>query len=126
MRTRIFSAREKVEKGSRLKKVKEGSRFSVDKKVRSHLAANLLVLPGLGTISAGRRIGWVQAAIAATGMGLSLFWFQSFLVQWLQTLEFPFDGGPMFKYGLIGVGLFFIAWTWALCSSLALRRTKNG
>ena len=35
------------------------------------LMTNLLVLPGLGSLLAGRRAGWPQAALALAGFALS-------------------------------------------------------
>jgi hypothetical protein len=86
---------------------------------------NLLALPGLGTFLAGRRWAGVgQALLAIPGFVLTLWWFDSFVVLWWRTRSLPWDGGPRFRYGLIGVGLFFLGWVWALMTGLEIKRQK--
>jgi|GEM_PF-5835564 len=74
----------------------------MDIRIRNYFLANLLALPGIGTIAAGRRVaGCFQAILAAVGMAFSLLWVKSFAAEWY-TNGFPADGGRMFKYGLLG------------------------
>lgn len=94
-------------------------------KARVHLLTNLLVLPGLGSLLAGRKVGWVQAAVAATGVALTVMWFTSFVTAWVKLEEFPADGGPHLRLGLLGLGLFAIAWVWALATSLQILRESH-
>lgn len=91
-------------------------------RARTCLVANLVTLPGIGSILAGRRAGWVQAAIAATGFALSSYWATTFVIAWVKAREFPFDGGPHLREGIVGVALFVAAWLWALASGLRLLR----
>lgn len=89
----------------------------------SSLAANLTVLPGLGTLAARRYLsGGLQMAIAVTGHGLSVSWLVLFLRQWADEAAFPWDGGPHFPVGLLGVLVFGVAWLWALATSLSILR----
>jgi hypothetical protein len=93
---------------------------------RNYLLTNLLVLPGLGSWLAGQRfVGVLQAVLALTGFGLTGFWFISFLGACVQTETFPWDGGPQFRLGLIGVALFLAGWFWALGTSLRILRATR-
>ena len=94
--------------------------------MRAQAVSNLVVLPGLGTFLAGRRLaGVLQALLALIGMMLSLAWFFSWVDRWLRSGEFPWDGGPYLRLGLIGVGLFALAWVGALVTSLAILRAAR-
>jgi hypothetical protein len=90
------------------------------------LAANLAVLPGLGSLTAGRRVGWLQAALALSGGIVSLAWLAGFVREWIRLGAFPLDGGPDLSSGLAGVGAFGVAWLWSLATSLDLvRRARS-
>jgi len=90
---------------------------------RNYLLTNLLVLPGLGSWLAGQRfVGVLQVALALTGFVLTAWWCVSFFAAWLRTQSFPWDGGPQFRLGLVGVALFAAGWFWALATSLATIR----
>lgn len=86
----------------------------------------MVSLPGLGTIMAGQRVGWLQAAISATGFILSSWWAGTFIVAWTRTREFPLDGGPHLLTGVVGVILFVVAWLWAFVTGLAILRAAHG
>ncbi|HKN47320.1 MAG TPA: hypothetical protein VJ144_05045 [Candidatus Polarisedimenticolia bacterium] len=89
------------------------------------LMTNLLVLPGLGSLLAGRRAGWPQAAVALVGFVLSTIWLAWFVVAWWRTGSFPLDGGPYLPMGLLGVFLFAVSWVWGLVTGLALGRESR-
>jgi len=92
-------------------------------RARDYLLSNLLSVPGLGTFLAGRRaIGVAQMSLATVGFVLTMYWFGAFVHLWLRTREFPVDGGPQFRWGLIGVGIFALAWLWGLASGLQIQR----
>ena len=90
------------------------------------LVANLLVLPGLGSLLVGRRVGWIQAALALGGFVLTLIWLVSFLQAWISLGEFPLDAGPEMARGLYGIALFAVAWLWSLGTSLHVVWGKGG
>jgi hypothetical protein len=94
----------------------------------SALATNLLVLPGLGSIMARRRVsGVLQAVLALAGTGLALYWLVSFVRLWSAEGSFPMDGGEDFGLGLSGVGIFGLGWLWSLVTSLlVLREVRRG
>jgi len=94
------------------------------------LMTNLLVLPGLGSVLAGRRVGWIQAALALVGFALSAFWLVWFAAALVREGGFPLDGGPYLPLGLAGVLLFAVSWIWGLVTGLGIlgesRRTPSG
>jgi hypothetical protein len=90
------------------------------------LATNLLVLPGLGSLMAGRKVGWPQAVLALAGAALTLLWLVSFTGEWMRLGAFPLDAGPEIGRGLAGVAAFFVAWLWSLLTSLDGVRQARG
>ncbi|NQU09676.1 hypothetical protein HQ590_02710 [bacterium] len=80
------------------------------------------MLPGLGSLLGGRKVGWFQAPLALAGFALTAFWFTTFVAAWVRTRAVPLDGGPHFRLGLLGVGLFFAAWLWGLATGVQLQR----
>jgi len=94
-------------------------------RARAALSANLLVLPGLGSLLMGRRSGWLQAPLALAGMALSVRWLVVVLVDWRRAAALP-DTIPHAGLLLEGVALFAVAWLWALATGLAvLRRVRR-
>jgi hypothetical protein len=92
------------------------------------LAANLVALPGLGSFLGGRRAtGVAQALLATTGAGLTLVWMAEYVGRWIATGSYPLDDyGPRFAWALGGLGLFGIAWLWALRTGLAMLAEARG
>jgi hypothetical protein len=96
------------------------------------LTANL-GLPGAGSLMGGRVVGYWQVLVAVAGLGLTLIFGLFFLVWAIQNLEQLRDpeGDPFatlsaiwmrLRWALGGVGLFGIAWVWALVTSLSILR----
>ena len=93
-------------------------------------ALNQLAFPGLGTILAGRRIGYVQAAVMLLGFVLVM----AFMAGWFAALFrlATESGWSEQSYhaqvcawgwaGLAGLGLCALAWVWSLFSSIAILR----
>ena len=85
------------------------------------MSMNLLVLPGLGSFLARRRIaGAAQAMLAAVGGAMSVWWLILLTRQWTEDGYFPWDGGADFRIGIFGVLIFGVAWVWSLATSLAV------
>lgn len=104
---------------------------------RTHLAANLLILPGFGSILAGRREGWLQAVLALAGLAASAGFVTLALLAVLRSRESWSDAGsaaevlekvrsgPVDWRGLLWLGVggflaFAVAWVWGLWTSLRL------
>jgi hypothetical protein len=92
-------------------------------------AMNQLAFPGLGTIMAGRRIGYVQAVIMVVGFCL----FVGFMLQyfaWFARFVMAQGGDESSQNGyrsclwmlFAGLGLTGLAWCWALLSSISIVR----
>jgi hypothetical protein len=88
-----------------------------------------LVLPGLGTFTARRRVsGLLQLLVSQAGFLLMLLWAVLYVHEWLKEGGMPTDLGPHFRLGLLGAALFLLAWIWSLASSvdILLRSRKSG
>jgi len=87
---------------------------------------NVLVLPGLGSIEAGRRrSGYCQLALSLLGVVLTAGALLRFGLEWVHSLES--ENGLTLDHALIwwmaaGVVVFFASWLWALGTSLRLLR----
>jgi hypothetical protein len=90
------------------------------------LVANLFGIPGMGTVMAQRWEGVPQLALAIVGGILLTWWLVAFALAFLRTMTIPAPGGPDLRLGLWGVGLFGVAWVWALASSVAVLRVAKG
>jgi len=86
------------------------------------LAANLFTVPGVGTVAAGRKIGYLQAALGLVGFGLSVLGFVGILRDWGETGGQPEGMTPSLWVGVAGICLWGASWLWALASSLRLHR----
>lgn len=90
---------------------------------RACTLTNLLVLPGLGSLVAGRRVGWAQAALALAGLGLFLYGVARLLRDWLAAGAEPvFEFTPALGCLLGGLAVSVVAWLWALVTSLQIHR----
>lgn len=94
---------------------------------------NQLAFPGLGTILAGRRFGYPQAAIMVLGFVLVVGYLLWYLVcaaryvknpSWTEA-QFESTYRPYLWALYDGVGMFLVAWIWALFSSLSMWRQRK-
>ena len=80
-----------------------------------------LVLPGLGTFAAGRRLeGALQLVISQSGFALMMVCANSFVRTWIRLGSLPEDFGPHVGFCTLGLALFFLAWIWSLASSYGI------
>jgi hypothetical protein len=95
------------------------------------LTANLLGVPGLGSLAAGRRVGYGQMILSLSGLALTsafgihfIIWYASHSAEVNQL-----DDEGMAHVGelwihlrsaLLGIGVFLTAWLWSLASSLSI------
>jgi hypothetical protein len=99
------------------------------------VTTNQFVLPGLGSLVAGRRTGYLQAALAVIGFVCSAMFAVWLIRTWLGLHPMPEDWEtwkalfaqwkPHLILGAVGFGGFGIAWLWALASSLAILRESR-
>lgn len=84
------------------------------------LVSNLL-LPGLGTLVAHRRLeGALQLIVSQAGFALSALWAILFARDWIRQASVPEDVTAHLGLGLLGMALFFLAWVWSLASSVGI------
>ena len=94
------------------------------------VTSNQLVLPGLGSLVAGRRVGYCQATLALIGLVGSALFATWLVVTWVQLQPKPEDWEtwqrlfsawkPYLILGAAGFGSFIIGWLWALWTSLCI------
>ncbi|MHB8522557.1 MAG: hypothetical protein ACYDH9_17610 [Limisphaerales bacterium] len=89
-------------------------------KAKNYLILNLLACPGLGTVLAGRRVGYPQLAAAVAGFGLIFGWFVWFFATIFTRFDYPESGHWNWSVLVCGSLLFGGAWFWSLFSSLAI------
>jgi hypothetical protein len=107
------------------------------------LTANLAI-PGLGSVVAGRKVGFVQMAVYFSGFGLTICFGLRFVVwalsHWSQFYaEFYSPDADVItamndlwlrtRWALLGIALFVISWVWAFSTSralLAAAKRENG
>lgn len=98
-------------------------RPSAELKAWAALGANLLVLPGLGSLMAGRMpSGLGQCALALLGFGTTLVWLVDVFALMRAAGTFLLDPPPDVSLGLVGIGLFGTAWLWSAATGWALVR----
>ena len=77
-----------------------------------------LVLPGIGTFIAKRRLaGVLQLVVSQSGFLLMLVWAVSYVRQWIRQ-GWPEGVGPDFGIGALGLILFLLAWFWSHATSI--------
>ena len=90
------------------------------------LWTNLLVLPGLGSIMARRRVGYIQAVIAVAGVMLTGICLMELLGEIVSRQEVPANWHGYLWWGGGGLGAFIAGWCWSAWDSLQIvRRAKR-
>ena len=90
-----------------------------------------LTLPGFGSLLAGRAVGYLQIVVSMAGLALTTFFGIRFIVWYfsdaahLQQIQMDPDiyfheVWMQVRWALLGMGLFLVAWLWALASSLGI------
>lgn len=98
---------------------------SVDRaKAWSCLVTNLLVLPGLGSVMAGRKAGYLQMVLALAGFIVTLIALVRIVLAWAQEFILPNDPA-LYRSAIIGIAVFLLSWAWSLLTSLAIFRSGN-
>jgi hypothetical protein len=85
-----------------------------------------LVLPGVGTFVAGRRVqGVLQLVVSQTGFALSLLWAAFFIRDWIHQETLTEDITSRLWLGVAGVALFLLGWTWSAAGSIVILRNSR-
>jgi len=95
------------------------------------LTTNQFGLPGLGSLAAGRRIGYCQMALSLAGLVLtaaySLRFLKWYASEWNKFQQFDAEPGVYFheiwvhlRWPLLGMAVFLAGWLWALASSISI------
>jgi hypothetical protein len=84
---------------------------------------NLAVLPGLGSLAAGRKVGYAQATLALLGFGATL-------VGGALMARKLYAGEPEVNWWAVlaalgGMAVFALGWLWALVTCLDLHRVAR-
>jgi hypothetical protein len=90
-----------------------------------------LAMPGAGSLVAGRVTGYAQLALAIVGTVLTLLFGVRFIV-WYVANWSRFHGDAtdplgaladmwhVLRWAVLGIGVFFVGWLWALMSSFGI------
>jgi hypothetical protein len=92
------------------------------------LMTNVLVLPGAGTLAAGRRLaGLVQTILALLGFVMVCVWMVAFVTDLVREAAPPAGLGRYGGLGMLGLLLAVGSWIWGLLSGLEiLREAREG
>jgi len=92
-------------------------------RARNCALLNQFATPGLGSLMARRLVaGMGQLLLAITGFALFLAWFVDVVGQFYGMINSNVDPRLHPKLALAGIGVFALAWLWALFTSLSLLR----
>jgi len=90
-----------------------------------YLLSNLM-LPGLGTFIARRRVtGVAQMVLAQAGFVLTLIWARWLVRESIRNRQLLLEPGPYLGLGIIGALIFLAAWLWSLVTSLQILRAAS-
>ena len=89
------------------------------------LAANLFVCPGVGSIMAGRRSGWLEVAGAVGGTVWMAVSMARLVMLWIDQMRPPPDWQGLVRSGWGGLALFMAAWLWSMGTSLSVLRAAG-
>jgi 4a-hydroxytetrahydrobiopterin dehydratase len=95
-------------------------------KARNAALLNQLATPGLGSLLARRWIEGVgQLLFSLGGFGCVLVWFVQLMIQYYGQITGNVVVKPVGWIGLLGAGLFVLAWCWSLATSFSLLREAS-
>jgi 4a-hydroxytetrahydrobiopterin dehydratase len=95
-------------------------------KARNAALLNQLATPGLGSLLARRWIeGCGQIILSLGGFGLVFVWFVQLMIQFYGQISGNVVVRPVGWIGLLGAGLFVLAWCWSLATSFSLLREAS-
>lgn len=92
-------------------------------KAWSCLIANLVVLPGLGSVMGGRKTGFLQMMLAIGGFVVTLVALIKIVLFWAHDFQLPAEA-RLYRTAISGMAVFLVSWVWSLLTSLAIFRDK--
>ena len=97
------------------------------KRVTSYTLLNLAATPGLGSLMARRWVaGSGQLGLSIAGFCLVMIWFyQLVVVQFYGQINGAVEEKSVGWIGLLGAGLFGVAWFWSLITSMSFSREAS-
>jgi hypothetical protein len=102
-----------------------GERPAKRSKAWSYLISNLLVLPGLGSVMARRKVsGYSQMLLAIVGFFMTLVALAKIALAWVQDFQLPADPA-LYKLAIYGMAIFIVSWVWSLITSLEVLRESE-
>lgn len=85
------------------------------------LLVNLVLWPGLGSTLARRKVGWIQMAMALSGLLSVVIALQMFMAMiWQETRE-PTWHDRFVWVAITGFGLFISSWIWGIITGFSIR-----
>lgn len=110
-----------------------GNRDGLSRQTAHGCVGTNLALPGFGSLMAGRAVGYVQAVLTVAGFVLTLFFGLKFIAWYLANWSSinspqadPFETmSNVFRevrWAVLGIGLFAVAWLWALGTNAGILR----
>ena len=101
-------------------------------KAKGLLATNL-VMPGLGSLADGRKVGLVQLVLCLVGFGLTMgcgihfiYWSLAHWAEYQTASDLSDPWKPLrdlwqqARWPLLGIFLFLVSWVWALATSRSM------
>ncbi len=92
-----------------------------EKSARGCLVINLAFWPGLGSVLARRKSGWVQMAMALLALFLVMFALQQFVAMIMNETRPPTWQDHFVWEAGAGFGLFLSAWIWGAITGFAIK-----
>lgn len=92
-----------------------------EKAARNCLLVNLMFWPGLGSVLARRKVGWVQMAMSLLGLFTVAVALQMFMAMIWRETRTPTLQDSFVWVAATGFGLFIGAWIWGLFTGLSIQ-----
>lgn len=91
-------------------------------KAGTFILINQLVTPGAGSLMGGRRVGYLQLALACAGFFMVCGFFYGLIKETWRLGEYPDDFGVYGSMGIYGALAFTASWIWSLGTSVSMWR----
>lgn len=96
-----------------------------EKGARGCLLLNLIAWPGLGSVLARRKSGFIQMFLSLAGLFSVVFGLQRFMAMIWEETRYPTWKDDFVWLGIGGVSAFAFSWLWALFTSFSIRKSVS-